>query len=105
MLNKNLVLACAVAMLVQVPLVLPAQVRTPPSYGPVATDYLSIQAALDANRGKMVYLPPGDYRIEDKLRITGENSGLFGPGRIIQANLDRVIVEIEHASGAQLRDV
>jgi hypothetical protein len=68
-------------------------------------DYPSIQAALDANRGRVVYLPPGDYETNEKIRISGDNSGLVGPGRIIQSNAERPIFEIEHAAGAILRDV
>ena len=64
-----------------------------------------IQAALDANRGRAVYLPAGDHRINEKLYLSGDQSGLFGPGRIIQTNVDRVILEIEHASQVQLRDI
>jgi hypothetical protein len=82
-----------------------AQERTASPFGPIATDYASIQAALDANRGRPVYLPAGDHRISEKLYLTGDQSGLFGPGRIIQTNVDRVILEIEHASQVQLRDI
>lgn len=82
-----------------------AQGQTTASPQPVATSYPSLQAALDANRGRRVYLPPGDYEIHEKLHIAGDRSGLFGPGRIIQTNAEQPIVEIEHADGAELRDV
>lgn len=68
-------------------------------------DYPSIQAALDANPGRMVYLASGDYKISAKLRIHTDHSGLFGPGRIIQENQDQPIVEIERVAGVQLKDV
>lgn len=87
------------------PELLGAQTQKTAAAQPTALDYPSIQAALDANRGRMVFLPPGDYEIRDKLRIAGDNSGLFGPGRIIQANPERPIIEIDHARGAQLSDV
>lgn len=72
---------------------------------PSARTYRSIQEALDANRGRMVYVPAGDYTISEKIRVRGDNSGLFGPGRIIQANTNAPIIEIEGAAGVQLRDL
>ena len=68
-------------------------------------DYPSIQAALDANPNRMLFVPSGDYVIKDKIRIRGERSGLFGPGRIIQESSDQPIIEIENADGAEIRDL
>ncbi|MBI5684475.1 MAG: right-handed parallel beta-helix repeat-containing protein [Verrucomicrobia bacterium] len=65
----------------------------------------SIQEALDANPGRMVYVPAGDYTISEKIRIRGDNSGLFGPGRIIQTNTNSPIIQIEGAEGVQLREL
>ncbi|MCX7824224.1 MAG: right-handed parallel beta-helix repeat-containing protein [Verrucomicrobiae bacterium] len=78
--------------------------------GPQAGDlsartYPSIQQALDANRGRMVFVPAGDYTISEKIRIRGDHSGLFGPGRIIQTNTNAPIIEIEGAAGVQVRDL
>lgn len=70
-----------------------------------AADYDSIQAALDANPGRMVFLPSGDYAIREKIRIRGERSGLHGPGRIVQENAGQPIIEIENADGATVRDL
>jgi len=72
---------------------------------PSVTNYASIQAALDANPGCMVYLPPGDYSITEKIRIRGERSGLFGSGRIIQGNPEHPVIEIEECRGCAIRDV
>lgn len=69
------------------------------------TAYASIQAAIDANPGRMVFVPAGDYPITEKIRIHGQRSGLFGPGRIIQQTADQPIVEIENANGAEIRDL
>ncbi|MGY8656237.1 MAG: right-handed parallel beta-helix repeat-containing protein [Verrucomicrobiia bacterium] len=69
---------------------------------PTVTDYDSIQAALDANRGRQVFVPAGDYPITEKLRVRGDRSGLFGPGRIIQHRNDQPIIEIENADGAEI---
>jgi nitrous oxidase accessory protein NosD len=67
--------------------------------------YPSIQAALDANPSRMLFVPAGDYPITEKIRIRGERSGLFGPGRIIQQNTDQPIIEIENATAAEIRDL
>ncbi len=68
-------------------------------------DYPSIQAALDANPNRMRFVPAGDYMIKDKIRIRGQRSGLFGPGRIIQESDDQPVIEIENADGAEIRDL
>ncbi len=67
--------------------------------------YGSIQEALTANPGRLLYVPPGEYRIAEKIRIRSDQAGLFGPGRIVQANSDVPIIEIEGATGVQLRDL
>ncbi len=67
--------------------------------------YPSIQAALDANPGRMIFVPAGDYPTMEKVRIHGDNAGLFGPGRIIASNPEQPILEVEHASFAQVRDL
>ena len=69
------------------------------------SSYPSIQAALDANPNRMLFVPAGDYSITEKIRVRGDRSGLFGPGRIIQQNADQPIVEIENATGAEVRDL
>ena len=68
-----------------------------------ASSYRSIQEAIDANPGRMIHVPAGDYEIADKIRIHADYSGLCGPGRIIQTKRDAPIIEIERASGVQLR--
>ncbi len=73
--------------------------------GPSAADHESIQAALDANPGQIVFLPPGDYQISEKIRIRTDHSGLRGPGRIVQTNPDQPILEIEDVSGVRIRDL
>ena len=73
--------------------------------GPAVRDYESIQAALDANPGQVVFVPPGDYEINEKIRIRTDGSGLWGPGRIVQANPEQPILEIERASGVRIRDL
>lgn len=72
---------------------------------PSVADYASIQAALDANPGRMVFLPAGDYEIVQKVVINKSGSGLHGPGRIIQTNSDQPILTVENAADVQLRDL
>ncbi|GEP43661.1 right-handed parallel beta-helix repeat-containing protein [Brevifollis gellanilyticus] len=69
------------------------------------TAYPSIQAALDANPGRMLFVPAGDYPITEKIRVRGERAGLFGPGRIIQQNPEQPIITIDEAKEAELRDL
>jgi nitrous oxidase accessory protein NosD len=69
------------------------------------TAYPSIQEALNANPGRLIFVPAGDYPITEKIRIRGERSGLFGPGRIIQKSANQPIIEIENANGAEIRDL
>ncbi len=69
------------------------------------TAYPSIQAALDANPNRMIFVPAGDHVITDKIRVRGERSGLFGPGRIIQQNAEQPIIVVEEAKEAEIRDL
>jgi nitrous oxidase accessory protein NosD len=69
------------------------------------TAYPTIQGALDANPGRMIYVPSGDYTIGEKIVIRTDNAGLFGPGRIIQTNSDQPIITIEKAAGVRIRDL
>ena len=72
---------------------------------PMVTAGQSIQAALDAQPGRMLFLPAGDYEISEKLVIRSDGSGLFGPGRIIQTNPAAPFIEVEHRKGVQFRDL
>lgn len=69
---------------------------------PSVSDYPSIQAALDANPGSVLYVPSGDHVISAKIRLRGERSGLTGPGRIIQSNPDQPHLEIEDADAVEV---
>ena len=67
-----------------------------------AAAYPSIQAALDANPGQQIYVPPGDHVITAKIRLRTDGSGLTGPGRIVQQAANEPIIEIEQAQGVEL---
>ena len=72
---------------------------------PDASDYASIQAALDANPGRMVLVPDGDYRLTNAIVIRHSGSGLYGFGRLIQANTNAAIIEVRQAHDVRLRDL
>ncbi|MBM3858919.1 MAG: hypothetical protein FJ395_04630 [Verrucomicrobia bacterium] len=72
---------------------------------PSVADYPSIQEAIRANLGRMVYVPAGDYDISEKIQIGKQGGGLFGPGRIRQTNPDQPILVIEDAKDVQIRDL
>jgi hypothetical protein len=67
--------------------------------------YADLQAALDAQPGKVITLPAGDYPISRKLVLRGDGAGLVGPGRIIQENPDEPILEIDGLKDVLLRDI
>ncbi|HSI64293.1 MAG TPA: right-handed parallel beta-helix repeat-containing protein, partial [Candidatus Saccharimonadia bacterium] len=69
------------------------------------TEYKSIQEALDANPGKMVYLPPGDHVISERITLKHDGSGLYGFGRIIQTNDEQPIIRAEKLKNILLRDI
>ena len=64
-----------------------------------AAGHDSVQAAIDANPGKMIHVAAGDYVIGRALRITEDNTGLYGEGRIVQSNPEESILEIFRESG------
>jgi hypothetical protein len=94
-------------LIVSLPVVLigAGLVRTNAAEGPSAAAYDSIQAAIDANPGRRIFVPAGDYPIDQKLRLRGDGSGLFGPGRIIQRSADQPIIEVENANGVEIQDL
>lgn len=55
----------------------------------------SIQAALDANPGRMVFVPAGDHEIDRAIVVRGDGAGLWGPGRIIQTNPEEPVVTVQ----------
>jgi hypothetical protein len=73
--------------------------------GGSVTDYPSIQEAIDKNPGKMLYVPAGPHEITVALKISTDNSGLFGPGEIVGTNPETALVEIANASSVQVRDI
>jgi len=68
-----------------------------------ATDDRSIQAAIDQNPGRQIFVPAGDHVIHDALRIGKNGGGLWGPGRIVQDNPRAAIIEVQNAADVQLQ--
>ena len=71
----------------------------------VSGDAASLQRAIDANPGRMVFVPAGDYLISQPLRLATNDSGLWGPGTIIQGNPEADLLDVEGVTGVQLRDL
>src|SRR6476469_6264777 len=57
----------------------------------LATDYPSLQAAVDANPGGTIVVPPGDHKISESLEIRADGTVLSGFGHIIQVDSRRSI--------------
>jgi len=67
-----------------------------------AADYETLQAAVDANPGRAIHVPDGDFQLERELRITADHTELFGSGRLIQTNPDCSIIRVEGAAFVRL---
>lgn len=72
---------------------------------PSVESYGSVQAALDANPGKMVLLPPGEYSISRAIVINTDNTGLYGYGTIIQTDPGEDIISVQNARGVRIEDL
>ena len=68
-------------------------------------DYPSIQAAIDANPGRMLLVPAGEYHVSDPVTLNKDGNGLYGYGTIVQDNAEKEVVRIDHACGVRLRDL
>lgn len=102
----NLVVRCVIAFVLLHAGWFDGNAASPPLHsGLSVADYPSIQAALDANPGRVVFIPAGDYEVSAKIRLRTDHSGLQGPGRIIQSNPAHPIIEIENGVGVELYDL
>ena len=72
---------------------------------PSVAEYKSIQEALNANPGKMVFVPAGDHLISERITIKADGSGLYGFGRIIQTNAEQPIIRADKLKRVLLRDI
>ena len=78
---------------------------TAQAYQTSVADYASVQDAIDAHPGEVLFVPAGKYEIDEALRLTEDNSGLVGYGAIIQRNKNAAILEISGARGVRIRDL
>lgn len=72
---------------------------------PRGDDPRSIQAALDAQPGRALYLPAGEYRIDAPIVVSTSGSGLFGEGTIIQTNDDADMVQVRDADHVRIEGI
>ena len=71
--------------------------------GEVSTaGYGTLQAAIDANPGREIFVPAGDHLIDSTVRISTHGTALVGPGRILMTDPSKHILEVEHANGVRI---
>ncbi len=79
-----------------------AEKRSGPGKELSVLDYPSIQAAVDANPGRRILVPAGDYTLDERVRLSTDGCGLYGSGRLIQANAKAPILQISGAKGVRV---
>lgn len=67
--------------------------------------YATIQAALDAHPGQMLFVPGGDHILTNTIVIRHSGSGLYGFGRLVQKRSDSAVIAIQSAKDVRLRDL
>jgi len=72
---------------------------------PSAAEYSSIQEAVDANPGKMIFVPAGDYVVNRPILLNVNESGLYGPGRIIQTEEDQSAIRVMNVRDIRIKDL
>ena len=70
-----------------------------------STDYPSLQAAIDANPGCMVYVPNGDHPLTETILIKTSGSGLWGPGRLVMTDGSKDIINVIKADDVTIREI
>lgn len=71
---------------------------------PDAADYASLQDAINANPGRVIFVPQETYELREPLRLAS-NSGLTGYGTLIQTNPDAAILAAEGAEHVRIQGV
>ena len=89
-----------VGLLIALVLRVGADAQAPP--GISVSSYPSIQAALDDNPGRVVYVPAGQHRVSEPVFLRGDASGLTGPGTIVQNDPGARIIAIEDLSDVRI---
>jgi hypothetical protein len=70
-----------------------------------STDYPSLQAAIDANPGRMIYVPNGDHLLAATVMIKTTGTGLCGPGRLVMTDASKDIINVREANDVTIRDI
>jgi nitrous oxidase accessory protein NosD len=70
-----------------------------------STDYPSLQAAIDANPGSMIYVPNGDHLLTETIMVTTTGTGLCGPGRLVMTDASKDIINVREANDVTIRDL
>lgn len=73
--------------------------------GPSAADYSSIQSAIDANPGQMIFVPQGEHYLDSPLNISSSGCGLYGYGVIIQRKRGASILTIANAQDVRIESL
>jgi hypothetical protein len=82
-----------------------AMTRAEPGTTVDGASYPTLQAAIDANPGRIIQVPVGDYVISSALLINRDNTELHGPARIVQTNAAEPILRIEQATGVRVHNL
>jgi hypothetical protein len=69
------------------------------------TRYPTLQAAIDANPGRQIRLPAGEFRIDRALVISSDSTELIGPARIVQTNPKEALIRVRGARAVRISDV
>lgn len=67
--------------------------------------YPSLQAAIDANPGRILKLQPGEYEINQALVIVHAGTELHGPARITQTDPHQSILLIKDAANVRIKEL
>ena len=67
-------------------------------------DYPSIHEAVAQNPGRRIYVPSGSYILTNAVVLKADNTGLEGPGVLVQSNPTAAIIEVR-AHHVLLRDL
>src|SRR4028118_800698 len=70
-----------------------------------STDYPSLQAAIDANPGRMIYVPNGDHLLTTTVVIKTTGTGLCGPGRLVMTDPSQDIINVRDVNDVTIRDI
>lgn len=68
-------------------------------------EYPSIQEAVAANPGRMLFVPSGEWRLSEPVIFRGEGGGLYGHGTLVQEDSSQPILRIDGAANVRIENV